>query len=456
MNQHIKNWYEKHSNDVIRLSDNLWEHPETAMHEQHAACEVAAFMQAQGFQTKSFNLLSGASADAAVDANCVIATFGSGKPVIGILGEFDALPDLGQERSTAHAPLNTPGHGCGHNLMAAGCAAAAAALKQAMVEEKLPGTVVYYGCPAEETLDGKVNMAQQGLFNNLDICLAWHPGPFVLGVLEKSMQSSTALLFNFHGKTAHAAANPDMGRSALDAAELMSVGIQYLREHVSDDVRIHYIYTHAGVAPNIVPDYAQVYYYVRAQTRLKNDEVLKRVIDVAEGAAKMTGTTTDYELKAGCYDVFINHALNRHCYESLLKIPPLDWSKDEKRFAAELYKNALGTEPVGELLPFEVPKLTGVVTPLAGSSDVGDVTHILPTTQFMGSGMVNGLPFHHWTATACTGTSIGHNAELQAGKAIAQSAYDALCKPAVIEEAWKEFREAHKNLPPYKPVLPVR
>jgi aminobenzoyl-glutamate utilization protein B len=418
------------------------------MCEQHACAEVTAFMRGQGFEINAFNLLT----QKPEDANCLIATYGKGKPVIGILGEFDALPDLGQERVSRHSVKTGPGHGCGHNLMAAGCAAAASALKAAMLAENVPGTLVYYGCPAEETLDGKVHMAKQGLFNNLDACFAWHPAPFALGVLEKSMQASTALLFNFHGKTAHAAANPDQGRSALDAAELMSVGVQYLREHVSDDVRIHYVYTHAGVAPNIVPDYAQVYYYVRAATRAIDDEVVRRVIDVSEGAAKMTGTTTDYELKAGCYDVFINHTLNKLGYDALMKIPPLEYSDADRAFAADLYRNATGKEPAGVLLSTEKPALTGKVTPLSGSSDVGDVTHLLPTTQFMGGGMIAGLPFHHWAVTACAGTSIGHTAELYAGKVVAQSAYDAFKHPEALEAAWQEFRASH--MAAYKPVLP--
>ncbi|AEF85283.1 amidohydrolase [Treponema primitia ZAS-2] len=450
MNETIKKWFDSHAADVIKLSDSLWDHPETAMNEQHSCAETTEFMRSQGFTVKAFNLLSGKPEE----ANCLIATYGSGKPVIGILGEFDALPNLGQDRVTTRTPKESPGHGCGHNLMASGCAGAASALKLAMETEKLSGTLIYYGCPAEETLEGKVHMSKQGLFDKLDICLAWHPGPVALSVLENSMQSSTALKFNFRGKTAHAAVNPDQGRSALDAAELMNVGIQYLREHVSSDVRIHYIYTHGGVAPNVVPDYAQLYYYVRAQSRSMNDEVLKRVIDVSEGAAKMTGTSTDYELLAGCYDVFINHRLNKLCQEALLKIPPIEYSDENKKFAAEVYRNATGKEPVTELLDTAVPPLTGIVRPMTGSSDVGDVTHILPTTQFMGAGMIGGLPFHHWAVTACTGTEIGHKAELQAGKALAQAGYDAFKNPAAIEEAWEEFRNARKAMDAYKPVLP--
>jgi aminobenzoyl-glutamate utilization protein B len=450
MNDTIKKWFDSHAAEVIKLSDSLWEHPETGMHEQQSCASVSAFMRAQGFEVKAFNVLT----QKPEDANCLIARYGSGKPVIGILGELDALPNLAQERVSHHTPKESPGHGCGHNLIASGCASAASALKQAMETEKLPGTVVYYGCPAEETLEGKVYMAKAGLFEGLDICLSWHPGPFALAPLEKSMQSSTALKFNFHGKTAHAAANPDQGRSALDAAELMSVGIQYLREHITSDVRIHYVYTHAGVAPNVVPEYAQVYYFVRAQTRAANDEVLKRVIDVSEGAAKMTGTTTDYELQAGCYDVFINQTLNKLGYDTLVKLPPIGYTAEDKKFAAEIYKNATGKESAGELLDASVPPLTGVVTPMAGSSDVGDVSHIVPTLYFMGAGMVGGLPFHHWAVTACTGTGIGHKAEIQGGKVIAETAYSTLKNPAVIEEAWKEFREKRKGMAAYKPVLP--
>ncbi|MDR1863549.1 MAG: amidohydrolase [Treponema sp.] len=450
MNESIRKWYEENAQEVKALADALWERPETAFHEQQGCARNAAFMAAQGFDVKTLSVPEAAGAE----PNCVIARYGSGKPVVGILGELDALAGLGQDRVPYRSSREGAGHGCGHNLICAAASGGAAALKQAILDGKLPGTVIYFGCPAEETLEGKVYMAKYGWFQDLDLCLAWHPAPGPLTVMEASMQANTNMFFNFYGKSAHAAANPDQGRSALDAAELMNIGVQYLREHVPEDVRIHYAYTHAGEVPNIVPAYAQVHYFIRAKTRAVNDEIVKRVVDISQGAAKMTGTTTDCRLNVGCYEVFINHAVNRLCRAAAQKVPVILWDKADRNYAAELYKNVRETEAEEDLLPTEIPKLTGVVSHMTGSSDVGDVSHLVPTCQIMGPGIVKGVPFHHWGVTAAAGTGIGHKAVWYAGKTLAQSGYEVFKNPAVLEEIWAEFRESRKNMAPYKPLLP--
>ncbi|MDR3302694.1 MAG: amidohydrolase [Spirochaetaceae bacterium] len=451
MNENIQAWFDQNSGKVIELSDAIWAKPEVALKEQFACTETAAFLKAQGFDVKTFDVLTGKPSS---EPNCIVAKWGAG-PAVGFLGEYDALAGLGQGQKNcpACAPKDGPGHGCGHNLICGTSVGAAASLKAALEKEKIPGTVIFYGCPAEETLAGKVWMAKHGLFEGLDIAFAWHAAPFALTVMEASMQASTNIFFSFHGKTAHAAANPDQGRSALDAAELMNVGVQYLREHIPDDSRIHYCYTHAGEAPNIVPDFAELNYYIRARTRKIDDELVTRVVDIAKGAALMTGTTMDYRVNSGCYETFVCHSLNRLCRESALKVPEIVWDDADRNFAAALYKAAAGKDAEGELLCSGIPPLAGKVSSMTGSSDVADVSHIVPTGIIFGLGILKGLPFHHWSVVSTAGSDIGRKTEVYAGKVLAQCAFDLLKAPDSIKAVQKAFRESRKDMAPYKPVM---
>ena len=452
MNKSIAKWYEQYSSEVTGLSDKIFANCEIGLDTYEAAKNTAEFMKKHGFDVEEI-CVGGVSRP-----NGVIARYGSGKPVYGILGELDGLPGLANEVVPKCAPIPAdnpgPGHGCGHHLMGAGCAAAAVALKAAMEEDQLQGTVIYYGCPAEETLDGKVYMARDGLFDELDLCWAWHPMGAAPMPMEDSMQANISIFFNFYGKTAHAAANPDAGRSALDAAEIMNVGVNYLREHVTDDVRMHYCYTNAGEKPNIIANFARLHYYIRAKSLEMAYEVLERVKSCAEGAAIMTGTTTKNELFAACYETCINHTLNKFTYDSMKKVPALRYDEADYAFAAEIYQEATGKEPAGEVLEVEVPALTGITSYTSASTDVGDVSHLVPTTQIFGGAAVKGLPFHHWTTTATTGSTIGHKAELYAGKCLAQSVYDAFNDTSIIEKSWTDFKETRKQMKPYKAGLP--
>lgn len=450
MNQSIKKWYETNSNKVTALSDDIWAHPESAYEEFYACEKTAEFMRAQGFDVQEYDVKNKGG-----QPNCLIAKYGNGKPVIGIIGELDALNGLGQEKIPEYAPIAGPGQGCGHNLMAAGCAGAAAAVKQAMVDENIAGTVIYYGCPAEEALSGKVYMANNGWFDELDLCLAWHPLSSQMQIIDFPWFAQTSLYFTFHGVSAHAATHPHNGRSALDAAELMNVGVQFLREHVPDGVRMHYSFTSAGEKPNIVPDYAQVYYFVRSKNMDTNEEIIERLKKVAQGAALMTETTVECTLDCGCHDTFLNHRLNRAMYEAALEIPAVDWNEEDQKFAEALYKNVSGKEAKKTLLHTEVrePIVLENPIPATGSTDVGEVSHIVPTGQYMGLGMVPDMPNHHWSTTTCAGTSIGHKAELYAGQCIAQCAYNLFHDPKAIKEMWEEFREARKDMKPYKSII---
>lgn len=453
MNVSIQKWYEKYAPEVTSLSDKLLRNCELSFDTYKACKNTAEFMKKHGFDVDEL-CINGVS-----KPNCVVAKYGEGAPVIGILGEFDGLSGLDNEPVPYYAPIPReapgPGHGCGHHLVGAGCAGAAAALKAAMEEEHIHGTVIYFGCPAEETLDGKVHMAKEGLFNSLDFCMTWHPTSWSApSPFEASFQANISIYFDFHGKTAHAAADPENGRSALDAAELMTTGVNYLREHVSSDVRMHYCYISAGEKPNIVPDFARLHFFIRARNMEQLSEVLSRVKACAEGAAIMTGTTTKNELVAGCYETMVNHTGNRFMYNVLREIAPIEYDEDDKAFAAKLYKNFTGKEPYGELLPVLPPEPKYNELYQGGSTDIGDVSQIVPTVQLYGGGEVAGLPAHHWTTTAVTGSAIGHKAEIYSGSILAQTAYEAFRNPEIINEMKKEFREKRKGKKPYKPVLP--
>ena len=287
-------WMDENKAKFSDLAKQIWEHPELGYNESFASS-----LQIKTLEEAGFKVTSGIGDI----PTAFVAEYGNGKPVIGILGEFDALPGLSQQVTPNMNPVvpNGPGHGCGHNLLGTAGVTAVIALKERMEAEMLPGTIRYYGCPAEELLSGKTFMARAGVFDDLDCALTWHPGT-VNTTANFRMQALTAIEFYFSGRTAHAGAAPHLGRSALDAVELMNVGANYLREHVLDGTRIHYQITNGGMAPNVVPDKASVYYFLRAADRKQVDELEERLIKVAEGAAMMTETSVRWEIKAGCYE----------------------------------------------------------------------------------------------------------------------------------------------------------
>lgn len=447
MNSNIGAWFEGHQEEVWSVARKIWANPEVAYEEVASCRTLVQFMVQHGFTVETFSLMSTSG-----EPNGLKAVFGSGKPVIGILGELDALPDLSQDACSYQSGSGGPGHGCGHNLLGVGCAAAAAAVAAVMKQENLPGTVIYYGCPAEETISGKVLMAAKGLFNELDLCLTWHPGGGPGSLLEFAGTALTNIVYEFRGKTAHAADNAHMGRSALDAAELMNIAGQYLREHVTKDVSFHYVYKAAGVMPNIVPDYAAVNYYIRANSRDRCDEIVERITNNARGAALMTGTEMNIASSIGCYEFLINHRLNRVAYEALMKIPPIVYSEEDKEFAAELYRQVHGKAPadVNSLLRTDLIPPTGVTdTTDSGSTDVADVSHICPTINTFGFGIVGKMPGHHWAVTACSGTEIGKKGMIYSAKGLAQIGYDILKNPSIVEECWAEFEKSREGLHPY-------
>ena len=310
------------------LANKIWNHPEVAYDEVKACQWIAEVLRQQGFEVEV------GYADL---PTAIRATWGKGHPVVGFLGEYDALPGLSQKVSTEKEPVapGAPGQGCGHNLLGVACLGGALGMKAELEERGLEGTVVYYGCPAEEALTGKTFMARNGAFTDLDVAIAWHGGS-MNGVNVGNSNGLNSAIFHFHGITAHAGGDPHNGRSALDAVELMNVGANYLREHVTSDVRIHYVIKEGGTAPNIVPDNASVWYYVRAAGREAIEDTYRRLVLVAEGAAHMTETKLEIEFLGGCYNSLGNQVLAEVCHECMEAIQLPQWTPEELAFAEKL------------------------------------------------------------------------------------------------------------------------
>ena len=437
MNKTVNEWYAANKDSVDNLARTIWENPELG-HTEFYACRVNAdYLLEWGFDVTVFNARGDDAPPTAIKAK-----FGSGHPIVGIYGEYDALPGLGQDSVSRRSEKEGHGHGCGHNLMAACASSAAAAAKAAMEKEGLSGTIIYLGCPAEEGGAGKMYMLEDGYFDELDCLISWHPRSNDLSVQEKLQMTLARFVVEFRGVSAHAAVNPESGRSALDACELMNVGVNYLREHCTDDVRIHYSYLSAGEKPNIVPAYAALDYYCRSKSLETCRDLLRRIELVAKGAAMMTETECSFivdNMHSGCQPLV---GFNEFLYNSALKIPPLEYTDEEKTFAAELCKNVTGKEISPEnALAHKLAKPTGNFFFASGSTDVGCVTYKIPTARLYGLGVAKEVPMHSWGVVATAGNSIGFKAARYAGQALAQCAYDIFKSPESVKEFKKELDE---------------
>ncbi len=435
--------------DALRMT--IWENPEGPYREFHAASESVKALKEAGFTVEEGLYKMPTSFK---------AVYGSGKPVIGLLAEYDALPAMSQKVSTKREPINAGeyGQGCGHNLLGVGHIAAAIGMKAEMEAKGLSGTVVVYGCPGEELLTGKAFMAREGAFTDLDIAFAWHPFN-INDVCLNTMTGINSVKFHFKGRTAHAGGDPHNGRSALDAVELTSVGANYLREHVTSDVRIHYVITNGGVAPNIVPDKASVWYYVRAMRRDAVEEVYKRLVKVAEGAAHMTETQLEVEFVGGCYPTLNNPTLCQVLLDSMNEVPQEPWTEEEIAFAKELNDDMpavreaniklSGAEP-GSELHYGV---MGMNTNNGyASTDVGDVCHIVPTATFNTACSSIGTPGHSWQFTCCSGHSIGEKGTNFAAKIMAHAGLRLIQNPELIDQSKVEFDKALGGKPYICPI----
>jgi aminobenzoyl-glutamate utilization protein B len=412
------------------LSRRIWEFAEVGYKEVRSSAALQEELQAAGFEVK---------AGVAAIPTAFVASWGSGKPVIGILAEFDALPGLSQETVPVKKPRSegAPGHGCGHNLLGVGATFAAVSVKDALSERRLGGTIRLYGTPAEEGGGGKVYMARAGLFSDVDVVLTWHPGDRNQAGLSTSLANINAK-FRFFGKAAHAAASPEKGRSALDALLLMAHGVELLREHIPSETRIHYIITRGGEAPNVVPDFAEIYIYARHSDMPTLDDVWSRIIRCAEAGALATGTRMEMELVNSVYNTLPNDALAALVDKNLRRVGGFKYTAEEQAFAEEL---ARSFPPSPEALPLGSQQ--GVLAPREGvssaSTDVGDLSWQVPTAQMTAATFVPGTPGHSWQSSACAGLSLGRKGMTVAAKALALTALDLFSDPAQVQAARASF-----------------
>ena len=448
----IADWLDEHQPRFTAMSDEIWDNPELQFVEFKASKLQADFLAAEGFHI---------SWDIGGLSTAFSAEWGAGKPVIAFAGEYDALPGLSQKDQHEREPIEmgAAGHGCGHNLLGTGCLAAAVALKQWLERTGRAGTVRYYGCPAEEGGSGKVFMGRAGAFDDLDATFNWHPWYFN-AAMKGSLLSVNRYYFRFHGRSAHAAADPHSGRSALDALELMNIGVNYLREHVSDDARLHYVILNGGLAPNVVPDYAESYYYVRAFDPQNLADISQRVIRIAKGAAMMTDTEVDVVYKSGSTRVLSNESLADLQYEIMRRLGGIDFSAEEQAYAARI-NGHFGDANVRTLVDrFGVaPELAeqaliGEVFPSAdknyvspGSSDMGDMSWYAPCSMLQTATWASRAAAHSWGVVATGRTSIGHKGMIYAAKVMALAAAELALSPHRLEQAQAEFRAALKRSP---------
>ncbi len=442
--------------EVLELSDKIWAYAELSMLETQSTKAYVELLAKEGFQVTE-NLCGIPTAFS--------GSFGSGSPRIGILGEYDALSGLSQEAGVAEKkPLveDGCGQGCGHNLLGAASVAAAIAIKDAIAAGKLQGTVIFYGCPGEEGCAGKTFMARDGLFKDLDAALTWHPG-YTNEVTTGSNAACLQMVYEFAGTAAHAAGNPWEGRSALDGAELMNVGVQFLREHMEPKCSIHYSIADAGgISPNVVQPKAKLVYMVRAENVRKAKALLARVNDIAKGAALMSGTTVTWHQLDGTSDTLSNTVLEQLLYDNLVEAPMPEYTQDEWDFAAKLRAtypheglpgDNVDTNPV---LKKEISKLSDkgnkdindFVVPYypanpysPGSTDVGDVSWLTPTAQFNTATWPSKVPGHSWQVVATGKTGIAHKGLLYAAKVLAGAAADLMEKPEILQSAREEFND---------------
>lgn len=414
-----------------KTTRQLWEYAEVGFKESKSAG-----LHVQHLKEAGFKVTTGVGDM----PTAFMASYGSGKPIIGILAEYDALPGLAQEGGNSEKAIiagKNAGHGCGHDIFGTASVSAGIAIKKLIESGKIKGTIRVYGSPAEEGGGGKVYLVRSGVMDDLDVAIHWHPGN-KNEVTMKSALAYKSAKFRFYGISAHAAAQPEQGRSALDAVEAMDNMVNMMREHIPQETRIHYVITSGGKAPNVVPDFAEVFYYVRHPKRDKVVEIFNRVTKAAEGAAIGTGTTMKYEVIDGTHDLLLNKTLADVMQLNLEAVGGIPYTEAEKEFAKNLQKSFLGTIPPIEdaqkVFPMKVDFTAG-----GGSTDVGDVSYTIPTVGLSTATWVPGTPAHSWQAVSCGTTEIAAKGMINAAKVMAMTAIDFYNSPAIIQKAKEEF-----------------
>lgn len=412
------------------LSRKIWEYSEVGYKETKSSSAYVAELKAAGFDVQE---------GIASIPTAFVASWGSGKPIIGIMAEYDALPGLSQYDTPEKKARveGDPGHGCGHNLLGTASVFAAIAAKDALTERKLPGTIRLYGTPAEEGGGAKIYIARAGLIKDLDVMLSWHPGDRNQADAGTTL-ANIAAKFRFRGLAAHAAGNPDKGRSSLDAVMLTGMGIEFMREHVPQEARIHYIITKGGEAPNVVPAFAETYVYARHSHMPTLDSIWARILKIAQAGALATETTMEMEFINSVYNTLPNDALATLTDRNLRRVGGVRYTPEEKAFATALSKSFVASEnllPIGSEAEVQATNV-GVDS---GSTDVGDVSWQVPTSALSTATFVPGTPGHSWQSTACAGGSIGRKGMMVAAKTLALSAMDLFTDPSLVKAARESF-----------------
>ncbi len=416
MNQnYIASWLEAHTKDLINAADYIWAHPELAYQENLASQYLMDYLSVQGFQIHTKT--------AGIDT-AFVAEWGNGSPIIGFLAEYDALAEIG--------------HACGHNLLGVGVCGAACALKEDMLQNHTTGTIRVYGCPAEETMSGKIVMNDHHVFDDLDVAVTWHP--FDRNRISNDIwQAQDIKNYTFRGISSHASRSPEQGRSALDAAELMNIGVNYLREHVTDDVRIHYAYIPNGIPANVVPDFAKTNYFIRSSKSSRTKDAAERVDNCARGAALMTGTTVDIELVSYCKEMKINPVLNQIYYDAMKTIPTPEYTEAELAFAKCLSEEA-GLQNDGIYFT-GLEELEAAPVPIPLGTDAAQVSHTVPMVTISAATMCRGTHLHHPAVAKQAGMSIGHKGMLYAARCMAEGTKRLLEVPDALKQAWDYHKQ---------------
>ena len=426
-----------------QIAMDLWEYSEIALQEERSAELLASYLESEGFQIERG--VSGMP-------TAFVASWGHGRPIIGILAEYDALPGVGNAAVPERSPREdgvTSGQGCGHNLFGAASATGAVALKRTMGKVGISGTVRFFGSPAEETVVGKVFMAREGLFDDMDAVLDWHPSDETKTRNDPG-QAMNSFTVEFFGQAAHGAYDPWNGRSALDGVELLNYGVNMMREHIEPTARIHYVIPNGGDAPNVVPEYAKVWYYVRDLNRESVEGYYQRILKIAEGAALATGTTHEVTLITGVHECLMNRPIQEAIQANLELAGDAGFTTEDQAFGKKLQRFLEIEEEgfVGEVQPLkdEIEPATG------GSTDVCEVSFIAPQAGFSIATAAAGIPWHSWATTACHGTSAGVKGAQAAARVLALTGIDLLTDPDLLAAAKKDFQERTGGEPYASPI----
>ena len=435
---------EKHAAEMTRLSDQVWGFAETALKETQSSKALADFAEAQGFRV---------TRNAANIPTAFVAEFGSGKPVIGIMGEYDALPGISQKAQPSKEALvaGAPGHGCGHNLFGVGSLGAAMAVKDLIAAGKLKGTIKFFGTPAEEAVGGKIYMLRDGVFRDVDVMLAWHPSDETTSD-TKSTQAIVDVIVEFRGRSAHAAFDPWNGKSAADGLEIFTYSINMMREHIRPSSRMHYAIVEAGNVPNVVPDFAKVWIWLRDTERSEVDRLLGRLRQIAQGAALAADVESTVTVQGGDWNMLVNMTGQRAAWENMNWLGPLPFSEDEHAFAKAIQKET-GVPEKGLVTTLKAFDDTPG-PPEGGSTDVADVSWNIPTIHLSVTTAPLGAPWHGWPVVACGGMSIGHKGMIWASKALAATMIDLYRDPKLVQSVQAEFTKSTEGTV-YKPYIPA-